>query len=87
MYLDFVHAVGHRVTVDALHFRRQAFILEFRAHVGAFLLLAAGQHAPPKDVCVGRWVGGEKKKKQVAIKKKQKTDLPSVLQSIAFMVL
>lgn len=86
IYLDFFHAVGHRVPVDALNARSQAFFLEFRAHVGTFLLLAAGQHTPPKDICVGRRVGGEKKRDRVALRKR-KIDVPSVLQSIAFMVL
>lgn len=62
IYLDFVHAVGHRVPVVALNDGRQAFLFEFSAHVATFLLLAAGQHTPAKDVCVGGWVGGEKTK-------------------------
>lgn len=72
IYLDFFHAVGHRVAVDALNGWSQAFPLEFRAHVTTFLLLAAGHHAPPEDIWVwaGRWVRGEKKKVAGVQKKK-----------------
>lgn len=49
-YLDFLHAVSHRVPIDTLDGRSQTFILEGSAHVTALLLLTAGQHTPPHDI-------------------------------------
>lgn len=49
-YLDFLHAVGHRISIETLNGRDQTFTLEGTAHVGTLLLLTTGNHTPPQDL-------------------------------------
>lgn len=49
-YLDFVHAVRHRLPVDTIDDWSQTFTFEARAHVATLLLLATGQHTPPQHI-------------------------------------